>query len=242
MNTQVEVSDHGMSSATKVRSTKTFNPSLSEAAQARLATRRPSKATLMSLAKTKREAEQAEARALGVEVVDKVRVDRLWSHDEDAVIHALHPDYKAMCSKLPHRSKDSIKRRSEKLGLCKGYRNTWSSSELTRLKKNYAICDLPSLLSMFPGRTARQIRARASKSGLHKSKGYALTGNPLLDSIRKRCLDLNYTMGDLDAMACTGSYFRESRWHCKNQHSNIKMTLAIKALGGRLCVNWDPID
>ena len=240
MSTEDEVPDHKMPTATGVRSTrKPFNPSLTEAAKARLAVRRPSRTALISRAKTKREAEQAEARALGVRIVNKVRADRSWSHDEDSVIHTLYPDYKAMQSKLPHRSKDSIKRRADKIGINKGCKNTWLASDLAKLKKNYAKSDLAALLAMFPGRTARQIRARANHSGLHKTRIYASTGNSLLDSIRQRCLELNYTMGDLDAMACTGSYFRESRWHCHNEHSSSKMTLAIKALGGRLTVIWD---
>ena len=242
MSIPTGTSDSELSSATKAHPTvRPFNLSISEAAQGRLAKSRPSKTERMLRAKTKREAEQAEARALGIDIVDKIRVDRTWSSEEDAVINALYPDRVGMKAKLPHRSTDSINQRICRLGICPGYRNAWSASDLTKLKKHYAKSDQATLLAMFPGRTAKQIGHRANISGLRKPKSYAPTGNKLLDSIRQRCLELNYTMGDLDAMACTGSYFRESRWHTHGGHSQVKMTLAIKALGGRPSVEWDPL-
>ena len=72
MSIPTGTSDSELSSATKAHPTvRPFNLSISEAAQGRLAKSRPSKTERMLRAKTKREAEQAEARALGIDIVDR---------------------------------------------------------------------------------------------------------------------------------------------------------------------------
>lgn len=50
----------------------------------------------------------------------------------------------------------------------------------------------------------RQITDHAQRSGFRRTKpSYRLTGWPLLDEVRLRCRDLDFTMADLDQMAGT---------------------------------------
>lgn len=190
-------------------------------------------------AEQRRRDEQDEARALGVEVVERdLTITSRWNEAEDAVIQALYPDYKRIRDRLPHRTHVAIGHRVIKLGVGKTL-SVWSSKDVATLRSIYAKSELSDLLACFPGKGRQQIYNKAHEIGV--KRGHAplkLTGNWLCDAIRDRCRELGYTMQQLDAMARTHDYFTEMRWKLRAGHIWLPMVKAAKALGGELRVEW----
>ena len=191
-------------------------------------------------------AEQSEARALGGVVELKPRADNRWTEGEWQAIRDLYPDYAAIRKVLAHRSWKAIKSQMRNLGIAtaKHKAQMWTAAEVAKLRKLYPKVSLDELKAAFPNRTLRQIHTQGSSQRLSRPKRQLMsTGIPLLDSIRERACALNYSLGDLDRLACTGNYFaaNEHNKPSKGQRSNrgyVKMALAVKALGGTLTVDW----
>lgn len=61
-----------------------------------------------------------------------------------------------------------------------------------------------------------------------------------MDEIRMGCLELGYTMPDIDALARSKSYFTSAQWGNRlglPQHK--ALIKAVYALGGTLTINWE---
>ena len=185
-------------------------------------------------------AEQAEARALGVAVVEKLTLDNKWTEAEHDVLRALYPDLAMIQSRLPGRNLTAIKQRCQHLGIQQkrpGYA-TWTVAEMARLRKLYSTVTLAELNAAFPGKTSEQLQSKAGHMKLYRPKAAPVsTGNPLCDAIRQRAFALGYTMGDLDRMAATKRYFTTGEWRSRG-HTMANMTKAVHALGGTVTADW----
>ena len=95
------------------------------------------------------------------------------------------------------------------------------------------------MLALFPGRTLEAIYVRARKLKLRRRTWkYKKYSNRLINEVRDRCQALGYTMRDLDDVAGTGRYFESRAW-AKSKQPNAKAIFqAIKALGGKVRVEW----
>ncbi len=186
------------------------------------------------------EAEKAEARALGVLVIDKPpAANRRWTEPEDIVLRELADrPLREIRAKLPHRSEGAIRRRRADLDLTPP-RAFWTNQDIDLLKKNTAKIDIVELCKLFPKRTIRQDQSKCVHLGIHRGTApLTSTGNWLCDAIRDRCRELGYSMRKLDGMAKTGTYFEFRSWHAKEGHRWVPMVKAARMLGGELRVEW----
>lgn len=160
--------------------------------------------------------------------------DRLWSDVEIAILRQRYPDLAALVRALPGRSVGAIAKKAQQIGLARS-RRIWSADEAPRLRKAYpAGAPIDDLLSMFPGKTKRQIWNKACHLGIRRPrKRPKRTGLPLVDTVRERAFDLKLTMTDLDTYAGARRYFvcpRSSNWRFLQK--------AIRELRGHVVVRW----
>ena len=192
---------------------------------------------------TRRERERQEveeAIRLGVAVVPRLRYDRCWKHQEDAVIVRHASDIGAICAALPHRSRHACIHRRKSLGLMPELAE-WRVAEEKILRDNYLkVSHAGQLCPLLPGRTHHAIYNRLSRMGLRIPPPAADTGSPLINAIKDRCRVLGYTMQDLDHIAKTGRYFKQRGWLCGTGVAKLSgsITKAVNALGGSLRVDW----
>lgn len=162
----------------------------------------------------------------------------LWTAQEELVLRLLYPDYAALHRALKIRTYNAIKKRATQLGICR-QRHRWTAAEISRLRKLYPKESAEDLKVAFPGLRLTQLRRMANYRGITKDrKPYAPTGIAVIDSIRKRAFELNLTMIDVDELAKTGAYFRDSRW----RHHGVvahKVCRAILALDGSIEAVWN---
>lgn len=183
--------------------------------------------------------EVAEARALGVAVVVKPRLDRSWSEEEEDVLRALYPDFPRMCERLPHRSRTAIGHRVAGLDLVPPQKR-WTPAEVATLRRMWAKATPDELRAALPRWPADAIRRKGSEVGL-KPRGRAplkLTGDPLCDAIRDRCRVLGYSMAYLDRISHTSTYWSACEWNNAGGHRLTPMVRALHALGGEIDVRW----
>ncbi len=199
--------------------------------------------------KRRREREEiAEAISLGVAVVPKLRFDKTWQEWEEDVIRSRPTDLKWVRAKLPHRSAISISTRRVKLGLAPSKLRAWTVGEERIVRDNYLkVKNTRGLAKLLPGRTADCIGIHLKLMGLRIPPPAVDTGSDVVDAILERCRVLGYTKRQLDQIAGTGNYFTEKSYSrtgraCVNDKRATQMskamTLAVKALGGTLRVDW----
>ncbi len=163
---------------------------------------------------------------------------RLWTQEEDRLCRLHHGDPAGLRRHRHGRTYPAIRSRCRTLGLAPK-RNLCTAAERSRLRKLYPHATREELAAAFPTRTLLQVTALASYYGIRRNRRrYSPTGYPLLDQVRTRCLELNYSMPDLDDLAGTGGYFQKAQWHCQKGMSIAKVARAVSALGGSLCIDW----
>lgn len=164
--------------------------------------------------------------------------DRIWTAGEDDICRQHHGDYEALQAKLPHRSYSALRSRCQALGL-RPNRQIMTANELSRLRRLYPTANHQELQAAFPGRSIERIRRTCSYYRITRNRQpLKETGYAIIDEIRLRCFELNYSMVDLDDIAGTGSYFSKANWH--TQGLNAKAVYrAVKVLDGELTVRWN---
>lgn len=177
-----------------------------------------------------------------VRVLGSVAGRRVWSKAEDEILRRCKGNYKEMERRLPHRTRSAIEMRAERLGLRPRRSSVaqWTGAEEKRLKAQYqCAASVADLLPNFPGRSLYAIRHRASALKLKRRDWtYKPARSKLVNVVRERCLVLGYTMRDLDEIAGTGRYFQSRAW-AKSRHPSPKAVFrAVRALGGKLRVEW----
>ncbi|MFC0220167.1 hypothetical protein ACFFJ7_17400 [Pseudochelatococcus lubricantis] len=160
--------------------------------------------------------------------------DRLWSDVEIEILRQFRPDLDALALALPERGIGAITKKAHQIGLVPS-RRAWSADEVPRLRKPYvAGVPVDDLVSMFPGKTKRQIWNKAFHLGIRRPRRRPKgTGLLLVDTVRNRAFDLGLTMTDLDTYVSAGRYFvcpRCSNWRLLQK--------AIRELKGQVVVRW----
>lgn len=162
---------------------------------------------------------------------------KLWTKDEDQVWRSLYPDYKAGLRKLRRRTYYALRNRARTLGIVKE-RHTWTGIEVNWLRRYYAKTTTSERTRAFPTVSKSALARAAYRFGATQRRPLKSTGHPILDNVRKRCRELNLTMGDLDRMAGTKGYFRNAAWLCRGTINVSKIARAVVALGGNLHADW----
>ncbi len=117
---------------------------------------------------------------------------KLWTEAEIKRLHSFYPDYRKACAALPCRSLSAIKIKAFRLRITRS-RQVWSESDLKRMKAPYRQGrPIYEILVLLPGKTKKQIWARASYSGWHRPRTSPKIYNfKAYDEIRDRAFASN---------------------------------------------------
>lgn len=171
-----------------------------------------------------------------------MRGDPLWTEKEIALCHKFHPDYKALMKALKRRSYRAVRYQCQKLGLVKK-RHQWTAAQIGRLRKLYPKAPWDVLLTEFPFATKSGISGAANWHGIHRERrAYVKTGIVPLDQVRSKCFEIKWTMLDLDQASGTKTYFQKRCWSGTKKHCDKALGRAIRALGGEISIEWEPLE
>ena len=162
---------------------------------------------------------------------------KIWSEDEDDQIRAHYPDYSAIAKALPHRTYSACRGRARNLGIVTK-RPPFTIRELSIVRRHYPEGDREEVLALLPGRTWKQIADFAKRHRVRRRlRPFMPTGVIVLDQIRSRCRDLNYSMVDLDKLVRSKGYFSKANWYGGHIHHR-DIGRAVNALFGDLKADW----
>jgi len=161
---------------------------------------------------------------------------KLWTEAEIKRLHSFYPDYRKACAALPCRSLSAIKSKAFRLRITRS-RQVWSERGLKRMKASYRQGrPIYEILVLLPGKTKKQIWARASYSGWHRPRTSPKIYNfKAYDEIRDRAFASKLTMRDLACLSATGNYFLRQ----PTQNDWRKISKAVALLEGQLSVIWN---
>lgn len=166
-----------------------------------------------------------------------IRGDKIWTTEEDEIVRFLFPSYPDIVGALPHRTLRACRTRARTLNLVTR-RPPFTARELSLVRRLYPTAVREVLMPLMPGRTWDQIAKLATRNGIYRlPKPFLPTGITVLDQIRARCRELNYTMPDLDKMIRSRGYFGNANWSNGHIHHR-DIGRAINALFGDLRADW----
>lgn len=160
---------------------------------------------------------------------------KLWTEAEVKRLLRFYPDYRKVHSALPDRSLSGIKSKAFRLQITRS-RRVWSDNDLNRMRAPYRQGrPVHEILTLLPGKTKKQVWARASYSGWRRPrtppKSYNLKP---YDDVRDQAFTSKLTMRDLAGLPATGSYFLRA----PSQIDWRKISKAVALLEGQLSVIW----
>lgn len=163
--------------------------------------------------------------------------DALWTEQEDQIIRENYPGIKGLCKKLPGRTYYAIRSRTQHLKVARS-KKLWLASEVSKLRRIFPNSSRSDLEQAFPAFKLKRIESKIRRLKLRRTKTFSKTGFSIIDEIRLRCQYLNYSMGDLDNLARTGTYFQKAAWLGDKTWSVKNVCKAIKALDGDVKPVW----
>lgn len=162
---------------------------------------------------------------------------KLWTPAEDQIVRSLFPNYGALLKALPHRTYAGIRYRTMRLKLVK-LRPGFTGKELSIIRRRFLQAGKDEIIALLPGHSWAAIIQFAARHGLRRPpKPLKLTGIKVIDQIKQRCRELNYSMSDLDKMARTKRYFQKACWLNGHIHHRA-IGKAVKILFGDLKADW----
>lgn len=158
----------------------------------------------------------------------------IWTPSEIDVIEEFWPDWQAIEERLPHRTACTIKWKARQLGF-KKHVQRWQTDEKKRMVPPYKAGDpIDEIVVKLGNRTKRQIYSKASHLKIKRPRrAPKLSGMDIVDMIRRRAFDKNYTMEDLDEWTGSNRYFvapQTYNWRAIRK--------ALEVLGGRIVPIW----
>ena len=160
---------------------------------------------------------------------------KLWTEAEIRRLRRTYPDYRKARALLPGRSLNAIKSKAFRLRITQS-RRIWSDSDIKRLRAPYRQGrPMYEILALLPGKTTKQIWARAHHSGWRRPRTRPKTYDlKPYDDVRARAFTSRLSMRDLASLSATGRYFlrQPSRNNWK------KISKAVEMLEGQLSVVW----
>jgi hypothetical protein len=159
---------------------------------------------------------------------------KLWTAEEDETCRRLAHDRPALAKALSHRTPIAIGERVRRLGLGAKL-HWWTGAELARLRKFYLTASPEELRAAFPNVSDKSLHNAAWRLRLFRpKKPYKPTGDPLLDQIRQRCLDLDISLAALCRAVGNKDFLK---LHQKRGRRRAALTRALNALDGELRVD-----
>jgi hypothetical protein len=173
------------------------------------------------------------------------RRPRIWRHDESwmlvegELLRKHWPDVELLRKLLPHRTELAIRHMAKKCGLIPDkVQNVWTMAQDSKLRRFAAEGKDRKTMAQELGLTVAQVANRLLyKKITIAKKPPAMTGHPLEDAIRRRAFDLRMTTRDLDRSLGYKKGFGNC-WRGSKGVSPVRIHEAVKALGGRLVVEW----
>ncbi|CAH0496457.1 hypothetical protein [Novosphingobium sp. CECT 9465] len=158
----------------------------------------------------------------------------VWTSDEIAILRRHHVNREALPALLPRRTVKAIGNKLRRLGLVCA-RRIWNAQETAALRSPYRTgVPIDDLLTMFPGKSKRQIWGKAFAIGVRRPRRAPKpTGLALVDDVRARAFAYRLSMTDLDSFLGTHGYFvrpRHLNWSALHK--------AIELLGGMPELVW----
>lgn len=165
------------------------------------------------------------------------RGDRLWTKKEDAVFRELFPDYRKLKKRFRGRTMEALRSRAYTLNLTRKQQQ-WTAAEVSKLRRCWRGATRAELLTQFPGRTWHAIQCKGQQFRVRRRPWQPkLTGQQMLDEIRRRAADLRISLSDLDRTCAGRRYFANSSRRSQKPRRNVLLR-AIAALGGHVEIVW----
>lgn len=145
---------------------------------------------------------------------------------------------------MPGRSQQSIASKRDVTGLTYIRPNTWNDAEDRKLRQLAETLCATDIAKIMPGRHYEAIRERAKKLGIKlrsRTKPHVMTGDPLIDAIRKRALEDGMSLMALDRELGTKGYFSSGAIAATKRGERNRLDRIAKAVaffGGELTINW----
>ncbi|MDW9370058.1 hypothetical protein GOB34_20585 [Sinorhizobium meliloti] len=163
----------------------------------------------------------------------------LWSEAENEILRQL--PIKQAQERLPHRTLSAIVNQRSKLGLGKQI-HFWTAAEISRLRRMYPRCSKEEICAMFPHSTWINIGQVARSHGFRREKPpYKRTRHAVLDQIREKCQEINWTLVDLDREANTKYFASGSSIQARGLNYKA-IGRALNILQGRMLIEWADED
>ncbi|MGX9944940.1 SANT/Myb-like DNA-binding domain-containing protein [Bradyrhizobium denitrificans] len=151
---------------------------------------------------------------------------------------------KQMMALLPRRSQQSIISMRDKTGFT--YQNPfgWNDVEDRKLRKLAETLCATDIAKVMPGRTYSSVFDRAKKLGIKlrsRTRPHVMTGDPLIDAIRKRALEDGMSVMALDRELGTKQYFSSDCLSARKRGQRgrfDKIAKAVEYFGGELTIDW----
>jgi hypothetical protein len=161
----------------------------------------------------------------------------LWTKQENEIFHELFPDYAALKKRLRRRSLPALRVHAHVLKLTKK-QSRWTAAEVARLRSLWRDAAKEQIIAEFKGRTWVSIQNKGRTFGIRRRPWQPkLTGQRMLDEIRRRAADLRVSLRDLDRTCVGRRYFANSSRRSQKPRRNVLLR-AIAALGGRVEIVW----
>jgi len=166
------------------------------------------------------------------------RGDSLWTAAEEEILKAFYPNFSRMMEELPNRTYYAIRSHTQKIGVARK-KKQWTAAEVSRLRRIFGRCTPTELINQFPDYSRARIYSKARRLRIRRAlPAFSCTGFPIVDQIRTRCRELNYSMVDLDELAGTNKYFQQAQWHGRDTYNGKYICRAIEALSGTVIAQW----
>lgn len=170
-------------------------------------------------------------------------VDVRWTEAEDSIVRNHWPDRKHIGALLPHRTLRAIGARGQTLKIAgRDYDRPLTAREERKIKELAACFSSIEVIAAIMGRKPRSIEVFMGRRGwLVKKKPPTVTGHELFDAVRQRAFDMNLNYLDLDrSLGYRCRIFAKP--NCAGKVSIGMIAKAVLALGGRLVVEWEPLE
>lgn len=176
-------------------------------------------------------------------MVKRTAVDMRWTEAEDDIIRQFTPDHAELALRLPHRSKQAIHTRVRVLNAAvRQCDSPVTAREEKRIKQLSECFSSVDVIASIMGRNANTIRSILERRRWPMKKARPKpTGSRLYDEVRERAFDMNISFRDLDRDLAYRSRFFSSLAQVKDVSIGM-IAKAVEALGGRLVIEWEPLD
>jgi hypothetical protein len=162
----------------------------------------------------------------------------LWTEQENEIFRELFPDYVALKKRLRRRSMEALRSHAYALQITRRRQSAWTANEVSRLRSLWRDAPKEQIIAAIPRHTWYGIQCKGHSFGVRRLPWQPkLTGQRMLDEIRRRAADLRISLRDLDRTCVGRRYFANSSRRSQKPRRNVLLR-AIAALGGRVEIVW----